>query len=129
MNNIKNMTRFGKILWQDLTVENAEVIKDFYCEVVGWSSSEVSQGDYNDFNIHPDSSSEEVIAGICHKRRDIKNFPSQWLLYITIDDLNLSIDKCKNLGGKIIEGPKSMGKSTYAIVQDPAGAYFVLFQE
>lgn len=123
------MAKFGKILWQDLTVENAEAIKNFYCEVVGWSSSEVNQGDYNDFNIHPDATSDEVIAGICNKRGDIKNFPSQWLLYVTIEDLDSSIEKCKNLGGKIIEGPKTMGKSNYAIVQDPAGAYFVLFQE
>lgn len=123
------MTKFGKILWQDLTVENAEEIKDFYSQVAGWQSSEVSQGDYNDFNIHPRAGSEEVIAGICHKRGELMNFPSQWLMYITIENLNDSIEKSKALGGKIIEGPKMMGKSHYAIVQDPAGAYFVLFQE
>lgn len=123
------MSKFGKILWQDLTVENAEEVKNFYSKVVGWESSDVNQGDYNDFNMHPQAGSEEVVAGICHKRGEIKNFPSQWLMYITIENLDDSIAKSKALGGKIIEGPKKMGKSSYAIVQDPAGAYFVLFEE
>jgi uncharacterized protein len=123
------MSKFGKILWQDLTVENAEEVKTFYSKVVGWESSDVNQGDYNDFNMHPQAGSEEVVAGICHKRGEIKNFPSQWLMYITIENLDDSISKSKALGGKIIEGPKKMGKSSYAIVQDPAGAYFVLFEE
>lgn len=123
------MTKFGKILWQDLTVEDAEAVKNFYQEVVGWDSSHVDQGGYNDFNIHPQAGSEEVIAGICHKRGELQNFPSQWLMYITIENLNASIDKSTALGGKIVEGPKKMGKSSYAIVQDPAGAYFVLFEE
>ena len=123
------MPKFGKILWQDLTVENAEEVKNFYQQVVGWNSSVVNQGTYNDFNIHPQTGSEEVIAGICHKRGALQNFPSQWLLYITVENLNDSIEKSKPLGGKTIEGPKKMGKSSYAIVQDPAGAYFVLFEE
>ncbi len=123
------MAKFGKILWQDLTVENAEEVKNFYQEVVGWDSSVVDQGGYHDFNIHPQAGSEEAIAGICHKRGELQNFPSQWLMYITIENLNKSIEKSKALGGKIVEGPKKMGKSSYAIVQDPAGAYFVLFEE
>lgn len=125
----KTMSNFGKILWQDLTVDDAESVKDFYKQVVGWESSVVDQGDYNDFNIHPQAGSEEVIAGICHKRGELKNFPSQWLMYITVENLDKSIEKTKALGGKIVDGPKKMGKSSYAIVQDPAGAYFVLFEE
>lgn len=41
------MNKHGKIFWQDLTVENAEQIKNFYCEVVGWTFSTVNQGEYN----------------------------------------------------------------------------------
>ena len=121
------MNKFGKIVWQDLTVENAEEIKDFYCGVVGWTFSNVSQGDYNDYNIL--NADNEVVAGICHKKGLIANFPSQWMNYVTIENLEASIEKCKTLGGKIIEGPKSMGKSKFAVIQDPAGAYLALIEE
>ncbi len=41
----------GGIGWRDLTCENAEGLRDFYEDVVGWQSSPVSMGDYNDFNM------------------------------------------------------------------------------
>lgn len=43
------MEKNGKIFWHDLTVEDAEQIKDFYCSVVGWTFEIVDQGAYNDF--------------------------------------------------------------------------------
>lgn len=122
------MKKFGKIIWQDLTVENAVEVKDFYCKVVGWESSEVNQGEYNDFNIHG-ISDNEVIAGICHKRGFIENFPSQWLNYVTVESLSKSLEECLKLDGKIIEGPKMIGNAKFAIIQDPAGAYLALMEE
>ena len=41
----------GSIMWTDLTVENAERIRDFYSAVVGWTTSGVDMGGYNDFNL------------------------------------------------------------------------------
>lgn len=123
------MKKTGRILWHDLTIDNAEEVKDFYCKVVGWESSEVDQNGYVDFNIHNPNDSNEVIAGICHKRGPIKNFPSQWLMYITVEDLDTRLKTCEELGGKIIEGPDKMGNARFAIIQDPAGACLVLFQE
>ncbi|MDB5120296.1 MAG: hypothetical protein JWN56_1514 [Sphingobacteriales bacterium] len=75
------MEKFGKMLWQDLTVDNAVQIRDFYCDVVGWTFSEVDMGGYSDFNIINPNDNNEVVAGICHKKGEIANFPSQWLNY------------------------------------------------
>lgn len=118
----------GKILWQDLTVENAEQVKDFYCSVVGWSFEDVDQGEYNDFNIINPNNNNEIVAGICHKKGEIKNFPSQWLNYVVVDNIERCVEKCKLLGGKIIDGPKMMGKFKVVIIQDPAGAYLALME-
>lgn len=123
------MATNGKIFWQDLTVDNAEQVKDFYCAVVGWTFENVNQGDYNDYNIIDPKSNNEVVAGVCHKRGAIKDLPSQWLNYVMVDDMEASLEKCTSLGGKIIDGPKAMGKSTFAVIQDPAGAYLALMTE
>lgn len=120
--------KMGKIFWQDLTVENAEQVKDFYCSVVGWTFENVNQGEYNDFNIINTNDNNEIVAGICHKKGEIKNFPSQWLNYVIVENIEISVEKCKSLGGKIIEGPKLMGKSKFVIIQDPAGAYLALME-
>lgn len=121
------MSKIGKVIWQDLTVNNAEEVKNFYAEVVGWTSSNVNQGDYNDFNMH--NADGEIVAGVCHKKGEISNFPSQWLIYISIENLDKSLENCIALGGKIIEGPKLMGNIKYAIIQDPAGAFMALMEE
>ena len=121
------MKKYGKIIWQDLTVDNATQVRDFYSEVTGWSFSDVNQGEYNDFNmINVD---KEVVAGICHKKGELKNFPSQWLFYVTVENIEGSVAKCKSKGGKIIDGPKAMGKSKFAVIQDPAGAFMGLIEE
>lgn len=122
------MKPFGKIIWQDLTVDNAEEVKNFYCEVVGWEFDNHSQGEYNDFNMK-NSDTQEVVAGICHKRGPLVNLPAQWLNYVTVENLETSLEKCTSLGGQIVDGPKAMGKAQFAVIQDPAGAYMVLYQE
>ena len=122
------MNTTGKIFWQDLTVENAEKVKDFYCSVVGWTFENVNQGDYNDYNII-NSKTKEVVAGICHKKGEIVGLPSQWLNYVMVENIENSIQQCQSLGGKIIDGPKQMGKSKFVVIQDPAGAYLALMEE
>ena len=55
----------GTITWQDLTVGDAEALRDFYAAVVGWTPEPVKMGDYADFTMKADT---EPVAGICHAR-------------------------------------------------------------
>ena len=43
----------GTIGWMDLTVKDAVAIGDFYAKVVGWSTSPVDMGGYEDFCMNP----------------------------------------------------------------------------
>ncbi len=113
--------KIGHINWMDLTVPNAEKVKEFYCSVVGWNSNEHVMGDYNDFEMMDDENKESV-TGICHKKGVNKNIPSQWLIYINVQNVNKSISTCESLGGKLIDGPRKMGKYEFAVIQDPEGA-------
>jgi predicted enzyme related to lactoylglutathione lyase len=116
----------GDIGWNDLTVENAEEIRDFYKSVVGWESDDVEMDGYSDFNmITPDSG--ETIAGICHRRGPNKDFPPQWVLYFIVEDVGRSAKACESQGGKILVGPKKAGDGSYCIIQDPAGAVCGLY--
>lgn len=115
----------GAIMWQDLTVENAEQVKDFYSEVVGWKASPADMGGYNDYNMN-DPASDETIAGVCHAREANANLPPQWLIYITVADVAESARLCVEKGGKVIDGPRPMGDNTFCVIQDPAGAIAAL---
>lgn len=115
----------GSITWRDLTVKDAEKVRDFYSKVVGWKSFPVDMGSYNDFNMNLPGSGETV-AGICHARGPNAMLPPQWLIYITVADVAVSAKRCVEHGGKIIDGPKPMGENRYCVIQDPAGAVAAL---
>ncbi len=118
----------GKIAWTDLSVPDAEGLRDFYSRVVGWSSAPVSMGDYDDFNMIP-SGSEEPVAGICHAQGVNADFPTMWIIYIVVEDLEESLAACRDGGGEVLVGPKGMGPgSAYAVIRDPAGAVSALYQ-
>ncbi len=119
----------GTILWTDLTVENAEKVRDFYGRVVGWKSDGLDMGGYDDFNMIPKGSSDPV-AGICHARGGNRGLPPYWMIYLAVDDLDASIAECKGLGGKVLAGPKDMpGHGRYCVIEDPAGAVAALFEQ
>jgi uncharacterized protein len=123
------MAAFGKFVWQDLTVQNAEAIKDFYCAVVGWTATSVPMGGHDDYSIHAGGTEEAPIGGICHNKKSLAEFPAQWLLYVTVADLTACLEKCIAHGGTVVTGPLKMGNITMAIIQDPAGAYLGLTEE
>ena len=118
--------RIGSIVWQDLTVPNAPEVRDFYCQVVGWTYTDHDMEEYNDFNINLPGTAETV-AGIWHARGSNANIPPQWLVYISVADVAESARRCEELGGKVIDGPRSMGGATFCVIQDPAGAVAALF--
>ncbi len=111
----------GSIVWQDLTVGNASAIRDFYAKVVGWEPKPVCVGDYEDFNMTKPASGETA-GGICHALGVNANLPPQWLIYISVADLDQSIADCKKLGGQVIDGVRKMGRQRFCVIRDPAGA-------
>ncbi len=117
----------GKIGWFDLTVEDAPAIRDFYSRVVGWKPEDVSMGEYNDFNMTMPESGDSA-AGICHARGGNAELPPQWLIYITVADVDESAAACRDNGGKVLVGPKSMGGGKFAVIEDPNGSVAALYQ-
>ena len=121
-------SNIGRIEWMDLTVQDASSVRNFYTSVVGWTSSEVEMGHYNDFNINlPDTG--DTIAGVCHAKGGNANLPSQWLVYVRVESVAKSAEQCKKMGGKVLEGPRRMGGSNFCVIEDPAGAVMALLSD
>jgi predicted enzyme related to lactoylglutathione lyase len=118
----------GTIGWTDLTVDDADSLRDFYARVVGWSPKAVAMGTYSDYNMVAPQS-DQPAAGICHRRGTNADLPAQRLIYITVADLNTSMARCRELGGRVIAGRRDMdGLGRYCVIEDPAGAVAALFE-
>ncbi len=115
----------GTIAWTDLTVPDAEAIRDFYTRVTGWKSEALSMGEYSDFVMV--SSAGDGVAGICHARGQNASVPPQWLMYIVVEDLDRSIAECTVFGGDVIDGPRPMSGGRFCVIRDPAGAVCGLY--
>ncbi len=123
---MSNKPEVGDIVWHDLTIENAEEVKDFYAQVVGWQPEAASMGEYDDYNMNKPESGD-CAAGVCHARGGNSGLPAQWLMYVKVADADKSAAQCVALGGKVLAGPTTMGGDTYYTIEDPAGAAMAIF--
>lgn len=118
----------GSVGWVDLTVEDAPRLRDFYAAVAGWKAEAVPMGDYSDW-VMTDAASGEPRAGVCHARGGNAGLPPAWLVYFVVTDLDANLAAAASLGGEVLAGPRTMGSDRYAVLRDPAGAAFALWQK
>ena len=90
----------GTIAWHDLTVADAPGVRDFYAAVVGWRTEPVDMGGYADFTMTAPATGEAV-AGVCHARGANTGLPPQWLLYVSVPDLDAALTACHAHGGEV----------------------------
>jgi predicted enzyme related to lactoylglutathione lyase len=57
------------------------------------------------------------------------HIPSYWMPYFQVTNVDQSASKAKELGGKTMIGPQDIpGTGRFAILVDPQGAIFAVFQ-
>jgi uncharacterized protein len=117
---------YGSIGWVDLTVADAPKLRDFYQKVAGWRPQPVKMTGYDDFSML--SEAGEAVAGVCHARGGSAGLPPVWIIYIVVENLELALQNCRNLGGKVVSPVRMAGGSRYALIQDPAEAFVALWE-
>lgn len=121
----------GRIAWLDLTVPDASKTRDFYQQVIGWTSEIVAmeddRGKYSDYNMLAEDGTPA--AGVCHARGVNADLPPVWLLYLPVGDLEESLRRVEEEGGKVLKtATDDDGELAYAVIQDPVGVYFAVLQ-
>ena len=117
--------KIGQVAWVDLTVPNAGEVSEFYKKVVGWNIVPLSMGTYDDYCMN--DTEDNTVAGVCHARGANAHMPAQWIIYVSVEDLDKSLGECIKAGGKIVGEKRKMGNDAmYCLIQDPAGAYMML---
>ncbi len=113
----------GKVVWFDLLTLEPEVARAFYAGVLGWTFE-----DRNGYLVASDG--KTPVAGILAMPAPQAGAPtpqSRWMPLISVADLSGAVAAVQKGGGKVLEGPSSLGaRGRYAAVADPRGAQFVL---
>lgn len=117
----------GSINWFDISVPDAEGLRDFYKEVVGWTDEALDMGDRKDY-VMSSPETKEPVSGICHNMGENADLPPQWIMYVIVADIQKSIEACEKRDGKTLTKVKDAGEGLFCIIQDPAGAVCALYQ-
>ncbi|MBZ5618567.1 MAG: VOC family protein [Acidobacteriia bacterium] len=116
----------GTLCWADLSTPDQETAAAFYSMLFGW---EVTPGEHDTSGYLHIRNGEQFIGGIPPSAHRNPNAPPHWMLYFVAQDCDASAAKAKDLGATLYMGPMAMeGVGRMAVVGDPQGAVFALFQ-
>jgi uncharacterized protein len=115
----------GKFVWHDLTTDDPAASKKFYAALLGWEyvDTTVLGRPYTVARI-----GKTAVGGIHAPRPDSSGkTPAHWLSYISVADVDASVDKAKAAGGGVLAGPIDVGSvGRAAVLRDSQGAPFGL---
>lgn len=116
----------GTMAWLDLSVADAAAARDFYASVVGWTAEAVPMDGYEDYSML--DADGGTAAGLCYARGENAGLPPVWIPYFAVPDLDAAVSAATAAGGAVVAGPQRDGDAGYAVLRDPAGATFAVFQ-
>ena len=116
---IDAMTQHGAFSWNELMTTDVDGAKAFYSEMFNWKLQDLDMDEpYTIGNIN-----EEGVAGIMPIPPGNAGMPPMWGAYITVDDVDKSVQQAVTLGGKIFMEPRDIPElGRFAVIADPQGA-------
>jgi predicted enzyme related to lactoylglutathione lyase len=115
----------GAFVWSELVTTDVERAKEFYAAVLGWEFETGGDG--------PDAYTEikaggRSVAGMMAKPSSMPaEAPPMWAVYFAVDDVDDTAMHVTKLGGQVLVEPQSMSAGRFAVVTDPQGASFGIF--
>lgn len=115
----------GEFSWHELVTTDHEAAFDFYADLFGWQKTDsMDMGEGNIYQMYGRGSS--TLGGMYNKPPEMPA-PPHWLLYISVDDVNSTVETIKELGGQVLAGPMEVpGGDMIAQCMDPQGATFAV---
>lgn len=109
----------GCMVWNELAAPDPEKAAAFYGELFGWTAEPDDTG-------YAIVKREGAINGGIRPAQDGE--PSHWLVYFTVAKADEAAKEIREAGGRILAGPMNVTVGRIAIVADPQGAVFALFE-
>lgn len=115
----------GEFSWHELATTDAAGAFDFYADLFGWEKQEaMDMGEAGIYQIY--GRGGVPLGGMFNKTAEMPG-PPAWLYYIKVDDVTNAVEKLKELGGTVLNGPMDVpGGDRIAQCMDPQGACFAL---
>jgi uncharacterized protein len=115
----------GEVSWHELATTDSTAGFGFYQNLFGWENQQEMDmgplGTYLMYGLHG-----RMYGGIYNKPADMPA-PPHWLIYVRVDDVNVSTPQITALGATLVNGPMEVpGGDLIANFLDPQGAAFAI---
>ena len=118
----------GTFCWVELATTDQVNAKNFYAAVLGWTVADMPMGP-NEYYTMFKLNGGDAAAAYTMRPDERASAPPHWNLYIAVADADASAQRAGELGGKVIALPFDvMTFGRMAVIQDPAGAAFCIWQ-
>lgn len=118
----------GRVSWCELATPDWAAAHAFYGEVFGWiGSQQMDMGEEAGgiYQMFKKEGMEWSIGGIFNKPAEMP--VSAWLYYFLVEDLDAALNRVRELGGQVVNGPMDVPDGDrVAQCIDPQGGMFAL---
>ena len=119
----------GAFCWAELSTSDTDGAKKFYTELLGWTHHDdpiPGGGVYTMLRLGDGDIG--ALFGLTDEMKSM-GVPPNWLGYVTVDDAAATAARAKSLGGTVIKDAFDvMDVGAMAVIQDPTGAVFAVWQ-
>lgn len=120
------MPKHGEFCWTEINSHDMASSKPFYTNVFGWQFAQSKSGqdmEYLEFASsgegYPDGALFELTEEMCGGTMP----PAHIAHYVSVDNVDVSCEKAKSLGGSVLFGPADIPNvGRFATIADPTGA-------
>ncbi len=119
----------GSFSWPELATTDQKAGVAFYRALFGWDLQDMPMGPDATYSLFQ-MRGRDVGAACTLRPEELQNHvPPHWNAYVTVADVDASAKQAQSLGGKLLAPPFDvMDAGRMAVVQDPTGAVFCLWQ-
>ena len=119
----------GTFCWIELGTNSGDAAKSFYTELFGWNYVDHPMGEAGVYTIFQLNGKD--VAALYELMPDMKaqGIPPHWMSYVAVENADETADTAKAAGGTVLKEPFdvfTLGRM--AVIQDPTGAVFSLWQ-
>jgi uncharacterized protein len=116
----------GCMGWNELQTRDPEAAGDFYAGLFGWETEPIEDDGRVVYTTIKNKGSQN--GGFMPLAEGHGEAPSFWLPYFTVSSRDDAVEKVKELGGTLLAGPLDLPSGKVAVVSDPQGAAFAIFE-
>jgi predicted enzyme related to lactoylglutathione lyase len=118
----------GSFCWLELATTELGAAKEFYTNLFGWAPSDIPIGPGEVYTMFKLAGRDAGTAAYA-LRNEQKGMPPHWSIYIAVENTDAAAKRVSELGGKVCAPPFDVfDVGRMAVVQDPTGATFCLWQ-